>query len=261
MNSTDLSPRLQSARRVLIIPARRHSTRLPDKLLLRETGKTVLQHTYETACRCRRADAVVVAVDDSALAREARQFGAPVVMTSPDCASGTDRVAEAARRLPTAELIVNLQGDEPDMDPQLLDNLFDDLAASPTASMATLATPIRDDVTLNDPSCVKVVCDAQGAALYFSRSAIPFVREWDPALLEADPPLFLQHLGVYAFRRETLLDFAAAPAGRWEQLECLEQLRILEAGGTIRVSVVDERTRGIDTPDDYRAFVARRLAG
>lgn len=261
MDPMELSPRLQGARRVLIIPARRRSTRLPDKLLLRETGKTVLQHTYETACRCRRADAVVVAVDDQDLAREARQFGAPVMATSVDCASGTDRVAEAARRLPTAELIVNLQGDEPDMAPELLDQLFDDLTQNPAANMATLATPIRDEDALNDPACVKVVCNAQGAALYFSRAPIPFMRQWDPALLAADPPLFLQHLGVYAFRRQTLLDFAAAPPGRWEQLECLEQLRILEAGGTIRVALVEERTRGIDTPADYRAFVERRRAG
>ena len=162
---------LTNARRVLAIPARRRSTRLPDKMLLRDTGKTVLQHTYEAACRARRPEAVFIATDDEEIAAEARRFGADVVMTSPDCPSGTDRIAEAVRELPRAGIIVNLQGDEPEADPAAIDRLFELLEREPWASMATVATPIRERGKLDDPACVKVAIDRRGRALYFSRSA------------------------------------------------------------------------------------------
>lgn len=246
---------------VLVIPARRRSTRLPDKLLLRETGKTVLQHTFEAACQTQRADQILIATDDTDIARESRQFGADVVMTSPDCPSGTDRVAEAVRSIARAEIIVNLQGDEPEIDPQAVDRLIGSLVDDPTASMATLATPIRDRAALEDLSCVKVVFDDAGRAMYFSRSPIPHARDWDDALLEAEPALFHQHIGVYAYRRELLLRLTELPPGKFEQLEKLEQLRVLENGETILVSEIDEPTRGIDTPADYAAFVERRMAG
>ncbi len=246
---------------VLVIPARRRSTRLPDKLLLRQTGKTVLQHTYEAACQTRLPRLVLIATDDEEIAREARRFGARVVMTRVDCPSGTDRVAEAIRPLEQAEIIVNLQGDEPDLDPAAIDRLVESLLANPTAAMATLATPIRDRAMLDDPSCVKVVFASDGKALYFSRSAIPHVRDWDASMLEAEPPLFHQHIGVYAYRRDLLLRLAQLPPGKFEQLEKLEQLRVLEHGETILVTEVDEPTRGIDTPEDYAAFVERRRAG
>ena len=126
--------------------------------------------------------------------------------------------------------------------------------------MATLATPIRERTLLEDPACVKVVFDAAGRALYFSRSPIPHAREWDDALLAVTPPLFYQHIGIYAYRRELLLRLASLPTGKHEQLEKLEQLRVLEQGETILVSLVDEPTRGIDTRADYAAFVARRRA-
>lgn len=246
---------------LLVIPARRRSTRLPDKLLLRETGKTVLEHTFDAACRARCPGGVLVATDDAEIAAEARRFGARVVMTSPDCPSGTDRVAEAVRQIETAEIIVNLQGDEPDIHPAAIDQLVESLWASPQAAMATLATPVRERSRLEDPACVKVVFDAAGRALYFSRSPIPHAREWDDALLAATPPLFYQHIGIYAYRRELLLRLASMPPGKHEQLENLEQLRVLEQGETILVSLVDEPTRGIDTPADYAAFLARRQAG
>ena len=261
METANNAPRLEEARKLLVIPARRNSTRLRDKLLLRETGRSLLQHTFEAAQQSRRADAVVIAVDDPEVEREALRFGANVVMTSPDCPSGTDRVAEVVRKLPAAELIVNLQGDEPEMDPAAIDRLFDSLEHNSRASLATLATPIRDERLLRDPACVKVVCGSRGQALYFSRAPIPAVRQWDPSLLAVDPPLFRQHLGVYAYRRWPLLRFAEMPPGRWEQLECLEQLRMLEAGETILVEDVEHATPGIDTPADYAAFVERRRAG
>ena len=245
---------------VLVIPARRRSTRLPDKLLLRQTGKTVLQHTYEAACKTRRPQLILIATDDQEIAREARQFGAQVVMTSPDCPSGTDRVAEAIRDIDAAEIIINLQGDEPEIDPQAVDQLAESLIANPNAAMATLATPIRQRAQLDDPACVKVVFSPSGEALYFSRSPIPHAREWDDNLLEANPPLFHQHIGVYAYRRDLLLSLAQLQPGRFEQIEKLEQLRVLEHGETILVTEIAEPTCGIDTPEDYAAFVERRLA-
>lgn len=251
----------QSQNCLLVIPARRRSTRLPDKLLLRDTGKTVLQHTFDAACQARCPSGVLVATDDTEIAAEARRFGARVVMTSPDCPSGTDRVAEAVRQIEGAEIIVNLQGDEPEINPAAIDQLVESLWASPQAGMATLATPISERCHLEDPACVKVVFDAEGRALYFSRSPIPYAREWDDALLTATPPLFYQHIGIYAYRRELLLRLASLPPGKHEQLEKLEQLRVLEHGETILVSLVDEPTRGIDTPADYAAFLQRRRAG
>jgi 3-deoxy-manno-octulosonate cytidylyltransferase (CMP-KDO synthetase) len=251
---------LTSARRVLAIPARRRSARLPDKMLLRDTGKTVLQHTYEAACRARTPEAVFIATDDEAIAVEARRFGADVIMTSPDCPSGTDRIAEAVRELPRAGVIVNLQGDEPEADPAAIDRLFELLEREPWASVATIATPIREREKLEDPACVKVVMDRRGRALYFSRSVVPHPREWDEATLAAEPPAFYQHLGMYAYRRPFLMQMTKWPVGRLEQIEKLEQLRVLENGHAILVAVVQCAMRGIDTPEDYAAFVERRRA-
>jgi 3-deoxy-manno-octulosonate cytidylyltransferase (CMP-KDO synthetase) len=229
-------------------------------MLLADTGKPVIAHTFETACQVRQADAVVIATDDEQIAAVARRYGARVAMTSPDCPSGADRVAETVRRLPAAELIVNLQGDEPDMDPRHVDRLFAMMEDDAEAGMATLATPIRSRATLEDPACVKVACDERGRALYFSRSPIPHAREWRDELLTADPPIFLHHLGIYAYRRELLLRMTSLPPSRLEQVERLEQLRVLEAGDCLLVGVVPAAARGIDTPADYAAFVARRLA-
>lgn len=251
-----------TARKVLVIPARRHSTRLPEKLLLRETGKTILQYTYEAACRASQPDLVVIAVDDEKLAEEARRFGASVVMTSRDHTSGTDRVAEVAGRLPSAKIIVNLQADEPEINPADIDKLFDVLEANPRAGVATLATPIRTREALEDPSCVKVVFDCQGQALYFSRSPIPHPRQdagnqWDERLLTVEPPKFHQHVGIYAYRRWPLLRLAGSAPSPLEQIEKLEQLRILQQGDEILVATVEAATQGIDTPADYAAFVER----
>jgi 3-deoxy-manno-octulosonate cytidylyltransferase (CMP-KDO synthetase) len=248
---------LANARRVLAIPARRRSTRLPDKMLLRATGKTVLQHTYEAASRARHPEAIVIATDDVDIAAEARRFGANVIMTSSDCPSGTDRIAAAVRHLPRAGVIVNLQGDEPEADPAAIDLLFEQLENDPSASMATAATPLRDAAKLADPACVKVVLDDRGRALYFSRSVVPHPREWSDDLLAANPPAFYQHLGMYAYRRPFLMQMTTWPVGRLEAIEKLEQLRVLEHGHTILVAVVSEATRGIDTPEDYAAFVER----
>jgi 3-deoxy-manno-octulosonate cytidylyltransferase (CMP-KDO synthetase) len=241
----------------IVIPARLHSTRLPEKLLLRETGKTLIQHTYEAASRARLPTNVCVATDHPRILDEVRGFGGQASLTSPDCASGTDRVAEIARARRDVDIFVNVQGDEPELSGESIDQVVSLLAAHPGAVMSTLATPIRSREQLEDPACVKVVFDAAGKALYFSRSPIPAARTWDDRLLSAEPFLFHQHVGMYAYRREFLLRLAEMPRGRLEQLESLEQLRVLEAGYSILVGVVDEPTFGIDTERDYRAFVAR----
>jgi len=241
----------------VVIPARLASTRLPRKLLLRETGKPLIEHTYETARRAGRPAGVCVATDHAEIYGAVRSFGGRAEMTSPEAASGTDRVAEVARRLTDVDIVVNLQGDEPELAGPSIDLAVRLLEEAPDAVMSTLATPIRSRRQLEDPACVKVVFDASGRAMYFSRSPIPHVRDWDDRLLHADPPHFYQHIGLYAYRREFLLRLSQIPQSSLEKLEKLEQLRVLDAGYSILVGVVPEVTSGIDTPDDYRRFVER----
>lgn len=244
-------------RSYIVIPARLASTRLPRKLLLRETGKPLIQHTYEAARRAKLPIGLCVAADHVEIAEAVRRFGGEVRMTDPHAASGTDRVAEVARSLPDVDVLVNVQGDEPEIAGSAIDLAVEMLARNPPAVMSTLATPIRTRRQLDDPACVKVVFNEAGRALYFSRSPIPHAREWNDSLLLDDPPHFHQHIGLYAYRREFLLQLAQMPTSHLERLEKLEQLRVLEAGYEILVGVIDEPTIGIDTPDDYRAFVSR----
>lgn len=245
----------------VVIPARLASTRLARKLLLAETGKPLLQHTYEAALRASKPTGLVVAADAEEIACAVRAFGGEVRMTSPDCASGTDRVAEVARELPEVDIVVNVQGDEPELPGSSIDLAIELLEADPRMDMATLATPIRERSVLEDPSCVKVVFDRQGRALYFSRSPIPHARSWHDDLLSAEPACFYLHIGLYAYRRDFLLRLAELPRTPLEKLESLEQLRVLENGFSIAVGVVQDRTIGIDTPEDYRAFVSRTRLG
>jgi 3-deoxy-manno-octulosonate cytidylyltransferase (CMP-KDO synthetase) len=250
----------------IIIPARLASTRLPRKLLLSETGKPLIQHTYEAARRSTLATGVCVATDSAEIFDAVRAFGGQVEMTDPAALSGTDRVAELARRMTDTEIIVNVQGDEPEIAGESIDLAIALLEENPSAVMCTLATPIRSRRQLEDPACVKVVfachCLEQAVparrALYFSRSVIPYPRQWDDAWLLGDPPRFYQHVGLYAYRREFLLKLASLPPSPLEQIERLEQLRVLEAGYPILVEVIDEPTFGIDTPEDYRAFVEKQ---
>ena len=237
----------------IIIPARYASSRLPGKPLLRQTGKYLVQHVYERACQARQANRVVVATDDSRIAAAVQSFSGEVVMTRRDHLSGTDRVAEAARHL-DAEIIINLQGDEPLIDPASLDLLPGLLARDRHADMATLAVPIAAAAQWHNPNCVKVVCNAAGRALYFSRSPIPFVRDGQP-LFTGQPACFLQHLGLYAYRRDFLLKLAQLPPSPLEQVEKLEQLRVLAHGHQIMVGVVQHTSIGVDTYADYQNFV------
>lgn len=242
----------------VVIPARYASTRLPAKPLLRATGKYLIQHVYERACES-KAELVVVATDDRRIADAVESFRGRVIMTRDDHASGTDRVAEVARSL-RQEIIINVQGDEPMLDPSSLDALAELLRRDPDTMMATLGVPIQSLEQWRDPNCVKLVRDAQGRALYFSRSPIPFVRDGEPDFRKY-PGVFLQHLGLYAYRREFLLDLATWPQSPLEEIEKLEQLRVLALGHRINVGVVAHAGRGVDTPADYERFVAeyRRL--
>jgi len=244
-------------RSYIVIPARLASTRLPRKLLLNETGKPLIQHTHESARLACRPLGICVAVDHPALASCVEGFGGRPVMTDPQAASGTDRVAEVARAMPDIDVFVNVQGDEPEISAEAIDLAVETLEQRPDAVMSTLATPIRDRQQLHDPSCVKVVCNQVGEAMYFSRSPIPWARQWDDALLDANPPHFLQHVGLYAYRRSFLLELADLAPSPLEKIENLEQLRVLSAGHTILVSVIEEAAVGIDTMADYRAFVSR----
>lgn len=241
----------------IVIPARLASTRLPRKMLLADSGKPMVQHTYEAAAAATKADRVIVATDDEEILQCVESFGGEAIMTDPALASGTDRVAEIAQQLPEFDIFVNLQGDEPEMDGAAIDRVIELLEENPTAQMTTVAAPLRDIEQLSDPACVKVVFAANGKALYFSRSQIPFFRDSPNPPMDADPAKFHLHVGLYAYRRDFLLSFADLPPSMLEEAERLEQLRVLEAGHDIFVGSIPNATRGIDTPEDYASFVAR----
>lgn len=237
----------------IVIPARYGSTRLPGKPLLRETGKYLIQHVYERAAQSKLASEVVVATDDPRILSAVRSFGGKAVMTDRDHPSGTDRVAEAAASL-DADVIINLQGDEPLIDPAAVDFVAELVARNRQADVGTLAVPLTDASEWRDPNCVKVVIGDCGQALYFSRSPIPHVRDVEPVFAR-QPFQFFRHVGVYSYRRGFLLQLAAALPSPLEQLEKLEQLRVLAMGRRIQVGVVKERSLGVDTLADYRRFV------
>jgi 3-deoxy-manno-octulosonate cytidylyltransferase (CMP-KDO synthetase) len=246
---------LENMEIVAIVPARFASTRLPGKPLLAETGRPLIQHVVEAARTAKRLDRVIVATDDFRIAEAVRSFGGEIAMTRTDHATGTDRVAEVAAWLPQAAIIVNLQGDEPEISGAALDLVVTVLENDPGVSMATLATPIRSEAVYRDPSCVKVVATRTGRALYFSRSPIPCYR--DANLPGGGDAIAALHLGLYAYRRDFLLGMGALAPSPLEAAEKLEQLRVLEAGHPIAIGFVKEASVGIDTPEDYRAFVAR----
>lgn len=235
---------------IAIIPARYGSTRLPGKALLDIGGKTLIQRVYERAREASRVERVVVATDDRRIAYAVAGFGGEAIMTSPDHRSGTDRVAEAAR-MTGGEIIVNVQGDEPFIRPEVIDGVVGLLAGDPEIVCSTAATPIEREAVWLDPNAVKVVMDLRGRALYFSRSPVPFHRDggFGGAYL---------HAGIYCFRREFLMRFPALGQTPLEQAEKLEQLRMLEHGCRIGVLITDHFAFGVDTPADLEK--ARRMA-
>ncbi|MDE3167681.1 MAG: 3-deoxy-manno-octulosonate cytidylyltransferase [Acidobacteriota bacterium] len=228
-----------------VIPARFQSTRFPGKALAPIAGKPMLQHVWERASRAQYLTGILVATDDERIAAAARGFGARVRMTSPDHASGTDRVAEAASST-DAEIVVNIQGDEPLIDPAAIDTAVIPLVHEPELAMATLKKRIEDPREIADANVVKVVTARNGDAIYFSRCAIPFDRD------RSQSTPYFKHIGLYVYQREFLLSYPAMPVGPLEQAERLEQLRALENGFAIRVVETEYESLGVDTPEDLK---------
>jgi 3-deoxy-manno-octulosonate cytidylyltransferase (CMP-KDO synthetase) len=241
------------AKATVIIPARLASSRLPRKILLRDTGLTLIEHVYRRVRQARQVNNIFFAVDAEEVATVVRDFGGQAILTDPNCPSGTDRIARVAAQI-DAELIINVQGDEPRIEPEAIDQLVDLLVAYPEAGMATLRTPIRDRSLYLNPNAVKVVTDRHGKALCFSRAPIPWGRDQEPDW-SASPAQVHLHLGIYGYRKEVLLELAQSPQDPWEQLEKLEQLRFLSRGGIMMVGTVPQAFRGVDTPEDYADFV------
>ncbi|MAE61363.1 MAG: 3-deoxy-manno-octulosonate cytidylyltransferase [Planctomycetaceae bacterium] len=237
-----------------ITPARYASPRLPGKPLLDRTGMPMICHVVEQTRRARGISAVIVATDDQRIADAVNAHGGTAVMTRDDHPNGTSRVAEVAAGLPHGiDIIVNVQGDEPEIDPGLIDRLIERMQNG-DEPVVTIASPFADDEDPTNPNIVKIVLDQRGRALYFSRSLIPFPRG-ETAL----PPL--KHLGIYAYRRAFLERYIRLPATPAEQTEQLEQLRVLEHGHAIAAVVAEAHHHGIDTAEQYEAFVTRHAAG
>jgi len=241
-----------------VIPARFSSTRFPGKVLALIAGKTMLQHVYERAALSTYLSSILIATDDERVYSAAKNFGARVRMTRSDHLSGTDRVAEAASAV-DAEIVVNIQGDEPLIDPAAIDAAILPMVHEPELVMGTLKKRIEDAREITDPNVVKVVTDRAGDAIYFSRCAIPFERE-----KSANTPYF-KHIGLYVYQRDFLLAYSALPVGPLETAERLEQLRALENGFRIRVVETEYESLGVDTPEDLervsRLFDASILQG
>lgn len=229
-------------RAIGVIPARWASTRLPEKVLLPIAGKPMIQHVYERAALAAGLSSVLVACDDARILDAVLAFGGNAVLTDPDHPSGTDRIAEAVAGL-ACDAVVNIQGDEPLIDPCDIDLVLSPLAGDPACAMATLMTPIREECDLHDPSCVKVVVDRAGWALYFSRSLIPHPRN------PIGTPTY-RHIGIYAYRRDFLLAYPRLEPTPLSRTESLEQLRALEHGYRIRCVETPRESIGVDTEED-----------
>ena len=226
-----------------VIPARFASTRFPAKALARISGKSMLEHVFERASRARYLPSVVIATDDQRIYDEARRFGAPVRMTRVDHLSGTDRVAEVASS-DDAQLVVNIQGDEPLIDPAAIDAAVLSILDHPEIPMSTLKKRMENPAEFDDPNVVKVVTNFAGNAIYFSRATIPYCRG-------SEDLTRFKHIGLYVYRRDFLLRYSDLPVGPLEKAERLEQLRALENGYSIRVAETEYESIGVDTPEDF----------
>lgn len=237
-----------------VLPSRWGSTRFPGKPLHPIAGKPLIQHVWERCRKCGNLNELLVATEDERIVRAVEEFGGRAVLTSPDHLTGTDRIAEAIATDPRATHIINIQGDEPLIDPALIDQLAEAITADPTLDMATAANPMDPtDPAVTDPNVVKVVTSLDGRALYFSRSPLPFFRNEVP-----DLPVF-RHKGIYAYTRSFLEHFVTWPPSPLERAESLEQLRALENGASIQVLPTTDTSPGVDTPDQARE-VERLLA-
>jgi 3-deoxy-manno-octulosonate cytidylyltransferase (CMP-KDO synthetase) len=229
-----------------VIPARFGSSRFPGKVLAPISSKSMLQHVYERASQARYLTSTIIATDDERVYEVAKNFGARVCMTRSDHLSGTDRVAEAASS-DSAEIIVNIQGDEPLIDPDAIDAAILPLVHDPEILMGTLKKRIEDPAEITNTNVVKVVTNATGDAVYFSRSPIPFHRD---SAGSGSAPAYFKHVGLYVYRRDFLMGYSTLPVGPLEEAERLEQLRALENGFSIRVVETEYESLGVDTPED-----------
>jgi 3-deoxy-manno-octulosonate cytidylyltransferase (CMP-KDO synthetase) len=232
-----------------VIPARYASTRLPGKPLSMIAGKPMIQHVYERACQAQLPNEVVVATDNELVEKAVLDFGGKAVMTSPEHPSGTDRLAEVALMYPDVDVIVNVQGDEPMIPPEVIDRLAEAFNGDADLNMATMKV-VMDEEDYENPAAVKVVTDQQGYALYFSRSLMPYPRN------KPEGFKVFKHVGIYAYRRNFLLKYAALAPTPLEKAESLEQLRALENGYKIKVLESDFQGIGVDTPEDLAAVNA-----
>ena len=269
---------------IAVIPARYSSTRFAGKVLAKDTGKFLIQHTYEQACMAKLPEKVIIATDDEKVVAAAKEFGAECVLTSPDHQSGTDRIAEAvailadsgqriadseqelhAKRytlnanekrytLDTDDIVINLQGDEPEIDPDSIDYLAKLLMDHPDCPMATLSADFQSAEQIADPNIVKVIIGRNKRAIYFSRQPIPYDRD---AAGVGKVQQYQRHIGIYAYRKDFLLEITGLPQTPLEKIEKLEQLRAIEHGYPILVGKVQHTCDGIDTPEQYAEFVGR----
>lgn len=229
----------------IIIPARYASTRFPGKPLCSIAGAPMIEHVYKRAQKAKLASQVLVATDDERIARAVEAFDGQYIMTRSDHATGTDRLAEVAKKMPEIEVIVNVQGDEPLIDPANIDKAIEPLLNDDNVKMSTLAYEMTQEHEMQNPMIVKVVLDNNGFALYFSRAAIPFYRD-----NTGDAVTRLGHTGLYVYRRQCLLDIAQMPVASLEQAEQLEQLRALQNGVKIKVMVATRSAPAVDVPED-----------
>jgi len=271
---------------IAVIPARYDSTRFAGKVLAKDTGKYLIQHTYEQACKAKLPEKVILATDDEKVVAAAAEFGAECILTSPDHQSGTDRIAEAVEKIADSgqriadsnekdklnaerctlnahekrytlnadDIVVNLQGDEPEIDPANIDYLARLLMDNPDCPMATLSAEFQTPKQVTDPNIVKVIVGANKQAVYFSRHPIPYDRD---AAGVGNVQQYLRHLGIYAYRKGFLLKITSLPQTPLEKIEKLEQLRAIENGYSILVGKVKHTCDGIDTPEQYAEFVKR----
>jgi 3-deoxy-manno-octulosonate cytidylyltransferase (CMP-KDO synthetase) len=237
-----------------IIPARWGSTRFPGKPLHRIAGKPLLQHVWERVRRARALNSVIIATDDMRIAEAAFDWGAEISLTSPKHQSGTDRIGEVAAKLRGVSLVLNIQGDEPLIDPGLLSQFVRQMRRNPKIQMMTAVHPFADPADAQSPHQVKAVLDRQGRALYFSRSPVPYPRQ------TSEPVRYFRHQGIYGYRRAFLLRFVRWRPTPLEKVEALEQLRALENGVNIHVVVTKNGSPGVDTPDDAEAIERQLLA-
>ncbi len=245
-----------------IIPARFASTRLMGKPLADIGGKPMIQHTYESAKNSKLLNEVIIAVDDEKVAQVCRSFKARVIVTPKDIATGSDRIAYVTKSLPQAKIIVNIQGDEPFIQGEMIDQAIEPLLFDPKVNVATLAKRIETLADLKSPSIPKVVFDYNNFALYFSRSPIPFVRDAKTNFDRIHKAEIYKHIGLYVYRRESLLKFTELPQTDLEQIEKLEQLRMLENGFKIKIVVTEFENLAVDTQDDLdraRLFYTRYI--